>query len=175
MTTMTIPEPVTRRYKVNDQYQVLEFEGVKIGEASTEVEDQPRWTEITIYRTVGGSYIVHRVGVSLVYHRSGPQSCSSGVGKSVRELLADNDRDYEPCDKCQPGDLDDLDRGSRVRVETDRHSAEAVGIDKLVGALTLRRQNGSEYVSNVAQNALTEAIHNDPELAEALAAKTYIP
>ena len=73
-----------------------------------------------------------------------------------------------PCDEALPP-------ATRVRVETDRHSAEAVPADKLVQALTLKRANGSTYVSNVAQTALSMALENDPSLIDVLATKTYIP
>jgi hypothetical protein len=176
MTTMTIPSPATRKYRVHDQFNVLEFEGMLIGEATTETKDAPRWTEIRIYKTTGGNYIVERVGVSLVYHRV-DATCASGLGRVVGDLIENDARELEPCDRCNPGDIyrGDLTLDTRVRVETDRHSASAVAAEKLVDALTLTRTNGSRYVSNVAQSALSNALEHDPDLAGVLAAKTYVP
>jgi hypothetical protein len=175
MTTMThVPAPHTRKHKVNDQYGILEFEGELIGEASTESDRSPRWTEIQIYRTTGGNYVVSRVGVSLVYHNM-DATCASGLPRLARDLVENDQRQLEPCDDCQPADLEALPPATRVRVETDRHSAEAVPADKLVQALTLKRANGSTYVSNVAQTALSMALENDPSLIDVLATKTYIP
>lgn len=174
MTTMTIPAPATRKYRVNDQYQVLEFEGTLIGEATTETDQSPRWTEIRIYKTAGGNYIVERVGVSLVYHD--PEAdCASGLSRGVRDLLENDTRELEPCERCNPLDLEDMRPESRVKVETNRNSASAVSADKLVEALTLSRPNGSKYVSNVAQTALSRALEHDPSLADVLTTKTFVP
>jgi hypothetical protein len=175
MTTMTIPSPAAKKFRVNDQLRVLEFEGALIGEASTETTSSPRWTEIRIYKTVGGNYVVERVGVSLVYHRS-DASCASGVSRPVGDVIDNDARELEPCEHCEPGDIyrGDISLSTRIKVETNRNSASAVPASGLVQALTLSRPNGSEYVSNVAQAALTEAISNDPELADALATRTYV-
>lgn len=169
-----VPAPHSRKHRVNDQYGVLEFEGDLIGEASTESDRSPRWTEIKIYRTTGGNYVVSRVGVSLVYHAM-EAPCASGLPRLARDLVENDTRQLEPCEICQPQDLDDMTPGTRVRVETDRHSAEAVPAVRLVEALTLKRQNGSTYVSNVAQTALSMALDNDPSLIDVLATKTFIP
>ena len=177
MTTMTIPQPDVEQYRVRDQFNTLTCAGQLIGEASTETPESSRWTEIKIYKTVGGSYIVERVGVSLVYHDA-DAPCASGVSRTVADVL-DDDRELEPCERCRPSDIYDtknkVSLSHRIKVETDRHSASATDVRGVVPALTLRRDNGSEYVSNVAQAALTEAIHNDPELASALAESTVIP
>lgn len=174
--TMTIPQPATERFRVRDQFQVIEFDGALIGEATTEVSSSPRWTEIEIYKTVAGNYVVHRVGASLVYHRL-DTPCASGVSQTVGHVLDHDDRQLEPCERCQPCDIygDDVDHDVKVRVETDRHSATAVTVDGVVEALTLSRPNRSQYVSNVAQQALNQALHNDPKLADTLAARTYVP
>lgn len=173
--TMTIPQPDVRQYRVRNQFNTMTFEGQLIGEATTETPEAPRWTEIRIYKTVGGNYVVERVGVSLVYHVA-DAPCASGVSKTIGQLLEDDDlRELEPCERCQPASIDDLPTNARVKVETDRYSADAVPVRGVVPALTLRRDNGSEYVSNVAQAALTEALHNDPELASTLAESTYVP
>jgi hypothetical protein len=175
MTTMThVPAPNSRKHRVNDQFGVLEFEGELIGEASTESDRSPRWTEIKIYRTTGGNYVVSRVGVSLVFHTM-EASCASGLPRLARDLVENDARQLEPCELCQPQDLEVLAPATRVRVETDRHSAEAVPAEGLVEALTLKRQNGSTYVSNVAQTALSMALEHDPSLIDVLATKTFIP
>lgn len=174
MTTMTIPGQSTRRYKVKDQYNVIEFEGELIGEATTETDSSPRWTEIRIYKTAAGNYVVERVGVSLVYHDP-DAGCASGVIKPVSALSADDRNVLEPCERCRPGAIGNLRQNIMLQIETDRHSAEGIQADALVNALTLRRNNGSKYVSNVAQSALNDALNHDLDLAEVLAVRTYIP
>lgn len=173
--TMTIPQPDVRHYRVRDQFNTLAFEGRLIGEATTETPESPRWTEIRIYKTRGGNYVVERVGVSLVYHAP-DAPCASGVSKTASQVLGDEDlRDLEPCERCTPPSVETSPPTARFKVETDRHSASSTGVRGVVPALTLRRENGSEYISNVAQAALTEALHNDPDLAAALAESTVIP
>lgn len=162
------------RIKVADQHQVLEFDGRLIGFASTETSETTRWTEIEIFRTKAGNYVVHRVGASVVYHD--PKApCASGSLAQSDELLADGD-DHQPCDRCRPLPLSRLPHGSRVRRETDRHSADAIrSPEELIRALSLRRPNGSSYLSAVARDALDDAADNDETIARLTNKTVVIP
>lgn len=61
---MTVATPAT--YRVRDGDKELEFEGWQLGHSSSQRTDKQRWSEIFIYRTVEGSYLVVGVGRSLV-------------------------------------------------------------------------------------------------------------
>lgn len=155
-----------RTHRVPDQHQTLEFDGRRIGFASTETEDTTRWTEIEVFVTRSGKYVVHRVGVSLTYHAAGAP-CASGSLMSVEEMLRDTapddiDAEHVPCEKCKPAPASMLPPTDNVRRETDRHSADAVANPpELIKALSLRRPNGSSYLSAVARDALSDAARHD--------------
>lgn len=53
---------------VQDRLREIEFSGRELGRATTEKDDSLRWTEIVIYKTSGGKYIIERLGRSLIYH-----------------------------------------------------------------------------------------------------------
>lgn len=55
-------------YVINDGYRQLTFTGVLLARASSWVPGKYRWLELTLYRTLGGQYVVERVGASRVAH-----------------------------------------------------------------------------------------------------------
>lgn len=151
-----------QRLRVEDQHQTIEFDGARIGFASTETAETSRWTEIEIFRTASDKYIVHRVGVSLIYHDAAAV-CASGSLTDVSDLRKN---DNDPCDRCRPQPVSQLSDGVRVRRETDRHSSDVVKTpQELIKALSLRRTNGSTYLSAVARDALVDAAGHDTAIA----------
>ena len=165
-------DPNLRTITVRDQHQMLEFDGRLIGFGSTENDKSTRWTEIEIFATKGGNYVVHRVGASVLYHKAN-SNCTSGTLTRVSQL--DANEIHEPCDVCKPGRLKDLDGTDRVRRESDRHSADAVeSTEALVQALSLKRPNGSTFLSAVAREALTDAAEHDDRIAGLTHQKVHI-
>lgn len=149
-----------QKYTVRDEHRSLEFTGVQLAAASSENEYVQRWTEIEVYKTQAGKFVVHRAGVSLTYHRL-DAPCASG--KVVR--FEDLDAVAESCKDCKPPHKEDAMARLKVRREMDRHSAEVVeGVEALVAALSLRRPNGSPYLSAVAADVLNQAAENDTEI-----------
>lgn len=49
-------------YTVRDRGRELDFEGELLGSSSSHARGKPRWLEVAIYKTVGGSYVVAGVG-----------------------------------------------------------------------------------------------------------------
>lgn len=84
-----------------------------------------RWTDMTLYRAFdrglpGVAYVLHTVGRSLVYHQHGSE-CRRGVRFRV-DILGKTDRydELEPCPRCRPAPLDEIDDEKYVAVEIDR-------------------------------------------------------
>jgi hypothetical protein len=126
--------PVVR---VPDAGKSLEFHGSLLGQVSTQIRNQPRWLEISLYKVLDGTgrYVLHLCGASVVYHRHNG-TCNTGVPTAADHMPLDG----EPCRICQPVPVPE-DPGSAVLgglwdLETDRHttfvcmSAEEV-IEKL--------------------------------------------
>src|SRR5690606_29211309 len=138
-----------QQYVVRDRFDVIEFEGDRIGSASTRKdEDQGRWTEIHIYRTTSGKYVVQRRGCSVVFHRKG-KPCSSG------EIVLDEDIQDGSigCAKSEPA-TDFVDDGECVH-EVRISSADVVSAPQAIRrVLVIKKEGRPEYLSSVAHSAL---------------------
>lgn len=96
------------------------FDGLLLGEASSQRQDQDRWFEARIFKTVGGTYVV------------------AGVGRSTR--LGETDRCW---------------------AETCATGAEVIGF------LTRTDDDGVEYLTRTARDALTAAADLDDGIRDA--------
>jgi len=162
-------------YRVMNHLEVIEFNGRLIATASTERQDDPRWTEIKIYRTDSGRYVVHRTGRSVVYHHlDGP--CNFGIATRGRDLPPD----AEPCRptnkrqgrSCLPPamDADAFDPDATYEMEMDLHSADVCEAEDVPRKLSQFR-GGNEVMSSVSRRALQTAVDADPDLRAALTAQ----
>lgn len=161
-------KPRVKTFHVRNQLEVIEFEGNMISGATTERSDDPRWTEINIYKTVGGSYVIQRIGRSVVYHVRGSE-CNYGIATRVDKLPSD----AEPCKICNPGFPEDLDVEDIVDFEIDIHSAEVCTAAELPHRLTHKKTNretGKEerFMSSVSRRALQGALDADEDLTNAV-------
>ena len=156
----------TTTYRVQDRYEQIEFSGTLLADVSTETPDSDRWTEIRIYRTIAGSYVVERVGRSVIYHEhDGP--CNTGV--PVRS--GDLDDMFTPCRRCQVADLDVISQNEMVDQELDKHQTDVVDAAGVQGVLTLQRRDHNRgenvsYLSNPALRALALAANADSALCD---------
>lgn len=150
------------KWVVKDRFDVIEFEGELIGHASTRKnEDQGRWTEIEIYRTDSGKYVVHRMGCSALFHRVG-QPCTSSRGEKVRgEDISD---ESIGCPDCDPDE--DFDEDAEYVHEVTESSADVVteARDLRKALVIVNKQTGREFLSSVAYAALQEAVRYDRSL-----------
>ncbi len=74
-----------------------EFDGWLMDKDSTESAGSTRWTEMEVYRTVTGKYVVHVIGCSDVYHRHN-SDCNTGDPCLGRDM----DEGMIPCPRCKP-------------------------------------------------------------------------
>lgn len=159
-----------RLYKVPDRLRRLEFTGRMIGKGSAQREGgEPRWTDITIYVTEGGSYVVQREGISLVYHQENAACRGGGVVVPNREILEGS----VPCDRCRPPGLQELDeireklKTIGVDEDTDLYRREitlssADATDDPRKIIQLLTHKGR--LTTVATDAIQRAMANDPRL-----------
>jgi len=150
-------------YRLPDKYDHVEFTGTLIGESSTETPESTRWTEIRIYRTTGGKYVIYRIGRSVLFHRH-DGVCNTGVARQVKDLELD-DEIAVPCSKCRPGELDDLEDTDVVDEELDKHAVTVCDADDVYRQLLLKRRDDTTFMSQPARRALEMAVLADPHLA----------
>lgn len=160
---------MSTHFVVRDRLREIEFTGRELGRSSTEKEDSLRWTEIVIYRTAGGSYIIERLGRSLVYHVP-EASCDSGqtypvTGRQLGETS-------EPCPQCSPAMPEDRDFDPEWIFSHERTMSSAEIVDRaedLHDALSMfDRKRKVSRISHVAADALQKASGNDPELLHSI-------
>lgn len=145
--------------EVKDGDRTLQFNGSLLAKSSSRKRDSIRWIEFELYKTESGSFILSRVGVSLVFHGA---ACALvkryGLLEKPSSSLVD---DSIPCEQCEPSDELDL-----VFPEKYRYWAQiSEKADAVLEALYKYDDNGARYLTSVAQRLLQEASKLDLEIA----------
>jgi hypothetical protein len=175
------------RFSTQDGPRTISFVGWQLGEADSRPNgEQPaRWTELRLFKTLGGQYILEKVGCSDVFHN---ESCPTEPGKPRRgkrwdslwdavpedeaDEYTDLDTIFVPCDKCRP-DFED----QPVWVEKDIYSTSTYSTAAEVLEALYRpdtRNTASKYLSRVARSLLDQAIEKDDALREVLSAPVEV-
>jgi hypothetical protein len=142
---------------VKDGDRTLQFNGALLGRSSSFRRDSLRWIEFELYKTESGSYVLSRVGVSVVYHSATCHLVKRYGLNEVATKSIDNPRDLVPCDSCSPS----LAAGV-VFPEKNRHWAQVSDDPSAVlEALYKYDESGARYLTNVAQRLLEEASKTD--------------
>jgi hypothetical protein len=145
-------------FEVKDGSRTLQFNGRLLGESSSWRRGSTRWIEFKLFKTENGSYILSRVGVSLVFHGAAcPLVKRYYLKESDTDCLT---KDSTPCEECDPSrDL------PVIFPETDRNWAQ-VSEDPtpVLDALYKYDQGGARYLTNVAQRLLEKAALNDEKI-----------
>jgi hypothetical protein len=127
-----------QKYTVVDQNRSLVFTGILLGHASSAGARKNRWTEITIYLTDAGQYVVSGVGQTTV--KKGDLAWDKHIGRSVR---APEDETPHPwCHVCDTP-------------------------DSVIAVLYQKDNDGVRYMTHVVRAALEASICNDKALADA--------
>jgi hypothetical protein len=142
-------------YEVKDGSRTLQFEGTILGKSSSYRRGSTRWIEFHLYKTESGSYVLSRIGVSLVYHGAAcPLVKRYGLQEISFGLL---EKDSLPCEECRPSSQADL-----VFPEKHRYWAQVSEEPSAVlDALYKYDQGGARYLTNVAQRLLETASDKD--------------
>lgn len=143
---------------VKDGARTLKFNGELLGKSSSFRRDSVRWIEFALYRTESGSYVLSRIGVSLVYHGA---ACPLVNRYGLKEVNASEiSEDAIPCEQCQPSDSAEL-----VFPEKDRNWAQvSEEPEAVLDALYKYDQGGARYLTNVAQRLLENASDKDDKI-----------
>lgn len=160
----------SKRIQLRDGNRIVAFTGVKLASVSSEREDSLRWTEIDIYRSDAGRFILNRVGVSVVAHTI---DCDQVQGKKRHgidrlELDETPPKHREPCSACNPDILALLhtDPASLTFEEDRSWAAICDDAHSMIEALYTTRQ-GVRALSSLASSALADAASQDPVVAAA--------
>jgi hypothetical protein len=147
-------------FEVKDGSRTLQFNGKLLGNSSSKRRDSTRWIEFALYKTDSGSYILSRVGVSLVYHGAAcPLVNRYNLTEVGYESLSHNSI---PCDECDPSEEAGL-----VFPEKYRYWAQvSEEASAVLDALYKYDDGGARYLTNVAQRLLEEVSDIEEEIAK---------
>ena len=145
-------------FEIKDGSRTLQFNGRLLAESSSWRRGSTRWIEFALYRTENGSYVLSRIGVSLVFHGAAcPLVKRYGLSEGFSKEL---EKDAIPCEECDP--TRDL---PVIFPEKYRYWAQVSEDPKpVLDALYKYDQNGARYLTNVAQRLLEEAADNDEKI-----------
>jgi hypothetical protein len=149
---------IVNMYEVKDGARTLQFEGALLGESTSKRRDSTRWIEFKLYRTESGSYILSRIGVSLIYHGA---ACSLVKRYGLQEVsFSKLDSNSIPCEQCEPSEEAEL-----VFPEKHRYWAQVSEEPQAVlEAIYKYDDGGARYLTNVAQRLLESASINDSKI-----------
>jgi hypothetical protein len=145
-------------YEVRDGSRILQFNGQLLAHSTSKNEESLRWIEFLLYKTESGSYIISRVGVSIIYHGAACYLVSKyNLSEAAPPELKVN---AYPCHECQPSRSVPF-----VFPEKDRTWAYVTEApEDVLGALYKYNKNGTSYLTNVAKRLLEEAAEKDENL-----------
>lgn len=147
-------------HEVRDGSRTLQFNGKLLGKSSSWRRGSPRWIEFELYKTENGSYVLSRVGVSLIYHVA---ACPLVKRYGLTEIPAGKlDQFATPCYECSPSTEAPL-----LFPEKYRYWAQVSETpDAVLEALYKQDSSGARYLTYVAQRLLDEASDNDRGIAQ---------
>lgn len=146
------------KHQVRDGDRTLVFDGALLAESSSRRRGNPRWVEFQLFRTDGGSYILSRVGMTVVFH-----GADCALVNQYRLKRGDVDRNTWPCESCNPYHDDEELYPERIRYWAQVMKKPSA----VVEALMKFDDQGARYLTLVAQRLLNEASEVDPQIAAA--------
>lgn len=175
-----------QRFETKDGPRRISFVGWRLGEASSAPANEfpSRWTELRLFKTVGGQYILEKVGCSDVFHN---ETCPVEPGKQRRgkrwnslwdampeeaDELESPEAIFVPCATCTPS-FDD----EPVWVEKDIYSTSTFTTAEEVLRALYRpdtRNAANKYLSRVARSLLDQAVEKDVALRAVVSAPVEV-
>jgi hypothetical protein len=146
-------------HHIQDGSRIRRFEGALIAHSTSWKRGSSRWVEFSLYRTVSGSYVLSRIGMSLLFHDPDcPVAERNDLPMSPAAAL---DPAAQPCFECSPDSTQD----GEICAETPRTWAHVSDTPEgIVDALQRNDSHGSRYLTRVAQRLLEEAAGVDPAI-----------
>lgn len=153
--------PVTDM-QVRDGNRLLTFDGELLASISSRDDDRDRWTEMNVYRTTGGSYILEKVGRSIRLHIAGCSEIMKDLPLFQQVHPGDDPEvGYSWCERCSPPIGEEYDFPSLL-VEEDRFWATiSTDPDVIIDALW-RKREGYKRLPRISVQLLTDLCEVDP-------------
>ena len=146
-------------FEVKDGNRTLQFNGRALAKSTSKRRGSVRWIEFELFQTDSGSYVLSRIGVSLVFHGA---ACSLVKRYNLQEALtAELHIEAVPCEECDPDESIEL-----IFPEKYRHWAQVTDKPEVIlESLYKYDGNGTKYLTSVAERLLQEAAKLDSDIA----------
>lgn len=149
--------------QVRDGARLITFEGMQLGHVSSRRSGVPRWTEMTVWITDGGSYVLEKVGRSVVCHMPGCTDVRSGLPRFQEAHPGDDpDNGYEFHEDCVPMEYD----FTRLLVEEDRYWARVTKDPQEIYDALERRKGGVRTLPRICSNLLEQVTDHHPDFGD---------
>lgn len=139
--------------QVKDGSRTLQFNGKLLGRSSSSRPGANRWIEFELYKTENGSYVLSRVGVSVIYHTA---ACHLVQRYGLSEVVTadvENTSRMISCDDCRP-----TLNANVIFPEKNRYWAQvSEDPSAVLDALYKYDTSGAKYLTHVAQRLLEDA------------------
>ncbi len=147
-------------YKVKNGNRIYEFDGKLLASSTSKKPDSYRWVEFNLYLTVGGSYILERIGQTDYFHHI---ECEVVGRNNLKFNPEDHLEDrHVPCEICDPDDFDD------IVLEKPRYFALVSEYPAaILEALHKKADDGARYMTYVTQRLIEDAAVHDKRLEKA--------
>ena len=154
---------MTETYQVRDGVRLVSFDGVKLAEVSSQRSTSPRWTELTLYRTDTGRYVLSKIGRTVVLHMPGCPSIIGNLNRFVDDHPGE-DPDEAPWEPhvcvAADADIDEL-----LVEETRYWAVVADTAADIIGHLH-RKDGGVTVLPRLSVNLLEQAAQVDADIAD---------
>lgn len=158
-----------QEFAVIDGYRRITFRGDLLAKASTRRPNAWRWTDLALYRTTGGTYILEKIGASRVMHIA---DCPFVIADLPRfqEIYPGEDPEDDAYHFCDPSTSDPcvpdgaLYDFPSLLVEQDRHWAQISDDAPSVVRSLMRYRNGSRWLPRVSVQLLSRAADVDEKV-----------
>lgn len=125
--------------------QPARFDGELVSMVTTERDGSWRWAEFRVYELEAGGWLLHRTGMSNVYHTE-PTTCRTASGRPPGDpaTISDLPDNAVPCVDCLPPLPLDLGDTEKIRFEFPRNTwNQCPTADRVVDSLTRFRERGT--------------------------------
>ncbi len=152
-------------HQVRDGSRLITFDGTLLGFVTSERPEVARWTEMSVYLTEGGSYVLEKVGRSLICHMPGCNELGSRSLPRFQEQHPGDDPDngYVFHEECVPEEYD----FTRLLIEENRYWATVTqDPHEIVAALEKRKDGGIKVLPRIGMELLEKVSENHPDFGE---------
>lgn len=150
--------------EVRDGARRITFEGQLIGSSSSRRHGSPRWSEYKLYRTDSGTYVLEKVGRSIVVHMP---ACSDIVNPLNRfesdHPGEDPTNGWWFCENCTAHGYNI----TALLVENDRNWVTITEEPREVIEALYRRKGGARSLQRISISLLEQAARADEKISAA--------